>query len=345
MPKVSVIIPTYNSSRTISETLQSVFRQTYSDFEVLLINDGSTDNLMEVLKGFQDSRLQILDYENGGLSVARNRGIDQASGEYLIFLDADDLWTSDKLETHVNALDEARKINSRAGIVYSWSYFLDDETQSCFINQPEPYEGDILAKILESNFITNGSNPMIIREAIDSVGYFNPDFQGAADWEYWIRLARQWDYLLVPQRQIFYRQSRQSMSSNIDHMESDQLRLLQITFPTLPDDLQSIQATTRSYIYLYSAQLYFTRFPGLTRYYKIPQKLLQSLLSDPKIFITSGYREFIIRWLFQYLIKSPVKVVSRHFNLGNSLLRQYQSGNLPGLSKRHEQRSLTHLMY
>ena len=345
MPKVSVIIPTYNSSATIGETLESVFRQTYKDFEIILINDGSTDSLMEVLDPIQDNRLKIFNYENSGLSVARNRGINQASGDYLIFLDADDLWTSDKLETHVNALDQAKEINPRVGVVYSWSYYLDDETQSCFTNQPKPYEGDVLAKILESNFITNGSNPMIIRKAIDSVGYFNPEFQGAADWEYWIRLAQHWDYLLVPQRQIFYRQSRQSMSSNIEHMEEDQLRLLQSTFPTLPDHLQPIQATTRSHIYLYSAQLYFTRFPGKTRYYKIPQKLLQSFLSDPKIIMTLGYREFVIRWLFQYLIKSPIKLILRNSRLGNLLLKRYRSGELLGLSEQHNQRSLNHLMY
>jgi glycosyltransferase involved in cell wall biosynthesis len=328
MPKVSVIIPTYNSSRTIGETLQSVFRQTYSNFEILLINDGSTDNLMEVLKGFQDSRLKILSYENGGPSVARNRGIDRASGTYLIFLDADDLWTSDKLETHVNALDEARKMNSRAGIVYSWSYFLNDETQSCFVNQPKPYEGDVLAKILESNFLTNGSNPMITREAIDSVGYFNPDFnKGAEDWEYWIRLARQWDYLLVPRRQIFYRQSRNSQSSNIDNMENGQLQVLKSAFPTLPNHLQSIQAIARSNIYFYSAHLYFTRFPGRTRHYKIPQKLLQSLLSDPRICITLEYQKFVLRWLFQFFLKN------------------YRSGNLLGSTEQDQKRSLTHLMY
>ena len=117
MPKVSVIILTYNSSRTIGETLQSVINQTYSDFEILLINDGSTDDLIEVLKCFQDSRLQILNYENGGLTAARNRGIDRASGEYLIFLDADDLWSPDKLESHVNALDNAQKTKDRKSVV------------------------------------------------------------------------------------------------------------------------------------------------------------------------------------------------------------------------------------
>jgi glycosyltransferase involved in cell wall biosynthesis len=281
MPKISVIIPTYNSSRTIGETLQSVFRQTYSDFEILLINDGSTDDLMEVLKDFKDSRLQILNYENGGLSVARNRGIDRASGEYLIFLDADDFWSPDKLESHVNALDYAQKTNPKAGVVYSWSYFLDDETNTCYINHPKRYEGAVFPQILENNFLINGSNPMITREAIDSVGYFDSDFQGASDWNYWIRLARQWEYIVIPERQVFYRQSRTSMSSNVPKMEQDQLRVINTIFPSLPSNLQSIKSIALSNIYFYSASLYSRQPPSPEITAQLRKKLLQAIVVNP----------------------------------------------------------------
>ena len=281
MPKVSVIIPTYNSSRTIRETLNSVFRQTYSDFEILLINDGSTDNLMEVLKCFQDSRLQILNYENGGLSVARNRGIDRASGEYLIFLDADDLWSPDKLESHVNALDNAQKTNPKAGVVYSWSYLLDDETNTYCSSHSLRSEGNVLPKILEINLVANGSNPMITREAIDSVGYFDSDFQGASDWEYWIRLAQQWDYILIPKRQVFYRQSCTSMSSNVDKMEQDQLRVINTIFPSLPSNLQPIKPIALSNIYFYSAQLYSRQPTSPEIAFQLREKVLQAIALYP----------------------------------------------------------------
>ena len=281
MPKVSVIIPTYNSSRTIRETLQSVFSQTYSDFEILLINDGSTDNLMEVLKCFQDSRLQILNYENGGLSVARNRGIDRASGEYLTFLDADDLWSPDKLESHVNALDNAQKTNPKAGVVYSWSYLLDDESNTYYISHSLRDEGNVLTKILEGNLVANGSNPMITREAIDSVGYFDSDFQGASDWEYWIRLAQQWDYILIPLRQVFYRQSCTSMSSNVDKMEQDQLRVIDTIFPSLPSNLQPIKQIALSNIYFYSAYLYARQPTSPEIAFKLRKSLLQAIALYP----------------------------------------------------------------
>ena len=281
MPKVSVIIPTYNSSSTIGETLQSVFKQTYSDFEILLINDGSTDDLMEVLKNFKDSRLQILHYENGGLTAARNRGIDRASGDYLIFLDADDLWSSDKLKSHVEALDNAQKTDPKAGVVYSWSYFLDSETGACYVNHPKPYEGNVLSKVLERNFLESGSNPMITREAINSVGYFNNDFLGVSDWDYWIRLAKQWHYVLIPERQVFYRQSRTSMSSDVPRSEQNQLRVIHDTFPSLPSNLQPLKSIALSNVYFYSAKFYSRQPPTSETISQLRKKLLQAIVTHP----------------------------------------------------------------
>ena len=326
MPKVSVIIPTYNSSRTIGETLQSVINQTYSDFEILLINDGSTDNLMEVLKGFQDSRLQILHYENGGLTAARNRGIDRASGKYLIFLDADDLWSPDKLESHVDALDNAEKTNPKAAIVYSWSYFLDDETNTSYINHPEPYEGNVLPKIVEANFVTNGSNPMITREAIDSVGYFNSDFHGVSDWDYWIRLAQQWDYILIPKRQVFYRQSTTSMSSaTVLDREQDQLRVINTIFPSLPSNLQPIKPIALSNIYLYSAQLYSRKPPSPENNAQLRKKTRQAIVLHPGHLRTRFTYVLLIRGYVLHVLPRPwhhsIKKIYRQFKPDSALKR------------------------
>jgi len=93
MPTISVVVPAYNAESTILKTITSVQQQTFADFELIIINDGSTDGTLELLSTLEDSRLKIFSYENGGLSVARNRGISQATGEFIAFLDADDLWT------------------------------------------------------------------------------------------------------------------------------------------------------------------------------------------------------------------------------------------------------------
>ncbi len=101
MPKISVIIPVYNAEETIKETLESVLSQTFSQFEIIVINDGSQDKTLEIVSRILDPRLKVLSYPNAGVSVSRNRGISQAAGEYVSFLDADDLWTPDKLETQL----------------------------------------------------------------------------------------------------------------------------------------------------------------------------------------------------------------------------------------------------
>jgi glycosyltransferase involved in cell wall biosynthesis len=121
MQTISVVVPAYNAERTILETIASVQQQTFSDFELIVINDGSTDGTLEQLNTVKDPRLKVFSYENGGISVARNRGIAQATGEFIAFLDADDLWTPDKLELQLAALQQHPEV----GVAYSWTCFMD----------------------------------------------------------------------------------------------------------------------------------------------------------------------------------------------------------------------------
>ena len=95
MSTVSIVIPVYNGAKTIARTLESILKQTYQDLEIIVINDGSKDNTLEVVAGFEDPRIKVCSYPNGGLPVARNRGIDNATGEFISFVDAGDLWSQD----------------------------------------------------------------------------------------------------------------------------------------------------------------------------------------------------------------------------------------------------------
>ena len=101
---ISVVIPLYNKEKSIAQTLECVLNQTYKDFEVIVVDDGSKDNSAAIVAQFTDTRIHLIRQENGGVSAARNRGIEEAQGKYVAFLDADDVWLTDHLESLVNLI-------------------------------------------------------------------------------------------------------------------------------------------------------------------------------------------------------------------------------------------------
>ena len=152
MPIVSVIIPAYNAERTILATLESVQKQTFSDIELIVIDDGSTDQTVKLVETLQDSRVKIFSYQNSGVSVARNRGIQCAIGDFIAFIDADDQWTSDKLELQLKALQK----DPIAGVAYSWTTFIDEQGTVLYEQAPVFHEGNVYPQLLVENFILNG---------------------------------------------------------------------------------------------------------------------------------------------------------------------------------------------
>lgn len=325
MPEISVIIPAYNCTRTIRETLQSVLQQTFTDFEIVIINDGSTDHLRTVLAEFFDPRIKVFHYENGGLSIARNRGIDQSTGNYLIFLDADDLWTPDKLESHFNLLEA----NPDASVAYSWMYFLDDETQECIINGPIVRNGNVFTDLLKENFIANGSNAFIRRSAIDQVGYFYQEFAGASDWDYWLRLAQNHDFILSPQRQVFYRQVKSSMSSNIEYMKNCMLTVIDKHTPNLDSHHRFIRSQAQSSIYVYCAKLSCERIARDCKFRDFFAYLFQgfqynpNIVFDPKVYLMSC-RFLLVKLIpnsaYQYILLKYRMIKDRRANQKTAIL-------------------------
>lgn len=320
MAIISVIIPAYNAAPTILETIRSVQQQSFSDFEIVIINDGSTDDLLKQLSTIHDPRINVFSYENGGLSVARNRGISHATGEYIAFLDADDLWTPDKLELQLAALQNCPK----AGVAYSWTYFMDEQGQSFHVGQNVSVKGNVYADLLVSNFLAHGSNPMIRRAAINSVGAFNPTVSGAADWDYWLRLAAKWEFVVVPKPQIFYRQSSSSMSSKVEFMERCQLDVLEQAFKQAPPELQSLKPHSLANIYQYSAQLYIVRVENSEGIRQARQKLQTAIQLYPPILfqrktqilifklfllgiLPAHFSRMLLRWISQAKAKSIQK--------------------------------------
>lgn len=302
MPTISVIVPAYNASSTILQTIASVQQQSFSDFELIVINDGSTDKTLELLSTIKDSRLKIFSYENEGLSVARNRGISRATGEFIAFLDADDLWTPDKLQLQLEALQQ----HPEAGVVYSWSLFMDEQGEFFHGDEPLFFEGNVYPHLLVKNFMASGSNPLIRKQAIESVGEFEPSVSGAADWDYWLRLAARWPFVVVTKPQIYYRQSSSSMSSKVEFMEDCQIKVLERAVQSAPPEFRSLKNQSLAYIYQYSIQLCLTRIPGIEGANQAAQKLIKSIRVYPQILLSRKTQKLVFKLLMMYLLSPKV---------------------------------------
>jgi glycosyltransferase involved in cell wall biosynthesis len=247
-PLISVIIPVYNGEATICKTIQSVLNQTHSNFELLIINDGSTDNTLEVISSVQDSRIQVFSYKNAGQGTSRNRGLRQAKGEYVSFIDADDLWTVEKLEDQLTALQQYPE----AAVAYSWTDYVNELGEFISHAPQRFYQGNVYTKLLLSDFIGSGSNVLIRKSAILELNGFDQSLPPAEDWDMWLRLAAQYPFTVVPKPQILYRVSPHSSSFNVLKMEAASLRVIEraITqFPQPINDLKPICLANR-YKYL-----------------------------------------------------------------------------------------------
>jgi GT2 family glycosyltransferase len=308
MPEISVVIPAYNAERTIVETIQSVQQQTFQDFEIIVINDGSKDRTVEKVQSIQDERIKIFSYENGGLPTARNRGISQSQGEFIAFLDADDLWTPDKLELQLAAL----KPHPEAGVAYSWTYFMDvneqGQTSALHPSSPYAFEGNVYKNLLISDFIHSGSNTLIRRKAIDSAGEFDPTFKSCEDWDYWLRLATHWHFVVVPKYQIFYRRTPGAMSSKIEVMKEASLIAMEKAYKAAPPELQYLKIQTMTSFHKYCASLYLQHRTDSSGANQAQQHLCAAIRLQPNTLLDKRTQKIMLKLLLKRLF--PPKLVS-----------------------------------
>lgn len=215
MPKVSVVIPAYNAMLYLPETLDSVLAQSFSDYEVVIVNDGSADDIIEWANTIIDPRVTFIHQKNQGVSAARNAGIAQSQGEYIAFLDSDDLWDITKLQKQVQLLDE----NPDIGLVYTWILNADKQGKSTGRMFKYHYQGHVWEPLLLRNFIACGSTPMVRRGCFDQVGTFDTNFQGPEDTDMWIRIAKVYKFAVIKEPLVFYRQLDNSVSRNLLRMD------------------------------------------------------------------------------------------------------------------------------
>ena len=196
MPQFSVIIPLYNKEKSIIGTIQSVIKQTYKDFEIIVVDDGSTDQSLAYVKGILDPRLTYYEKKNGGVSTARNFGIKKAKGDYIAFLDADDFWDSQYLEKIAETIS-----NQKDALVVASGFRLITDNSSTPITVSNTQRLIKIDNIMEyyskSKWILNSSSICIHRNVFDNVGLFNEKEVLGEDLEMWIKISLKFDIYYI----------------------------------------------------------------------------------------------------------------------------------------------------
>ncbi len=204
-PLVSIILPTYNGEQYIAETLKSVINQSYSNFEVLVINDGSTDNTLSLLENI-DPRIKVISKKNGGIANARNKGLANVSGQYVAFLDHDDIWHPKKLALQVDYLLN----NDDIAVVYSDFTRWEGGEANAFYDKAieysinDKYSGWIYQELVMTNHVLF-STALFRKAVFDDVGVFNETLKIADDWDMAIRISRKYQFLQIVPSLVLYR--------------------------------------------------------------------------------------------------------------------------------------------
>ncbi|MGJ1509306.1 glycosyltransferase family 2 protein [Sphingobacterium siyangense] len=180
----SVVIPLYNKEISINKTLKSVLNQTFKNFEIVLVNDGSTDGSLEAAKSIEDSRIRIIEQQNGGVSSARNRGIKEARYEWILFLDADDFWTIDHLET----IREMQNLYPQ-DYVFCTSFVRNNQKSPTVDSSEITVIKDYFTEAIKYHFFWT-SVTCINKIVFEKVGYFQKIYSRGEDLDLWMRIGR-----------------------------------------------------------------------------------------------------------------------------------------------------------
>lgn len=254
LPLVSVIIPSYNYEAFIGQCVESVLNQDYPNIEILIIDDGSQDNSVKLLEKM-GAPLKIIRQNNQGVSSARNRGLMEAKGEYIAFLDADDYWASSKIRKQLTAL-----IENRVDLIYSGINLVSPDGTQIFGKLEPKFRGDCSSfyrKHPSTAIVLLGtSNALFRKEIITRSGLFDPKLSISADWDFFRRYCDYAKVEFVDEELTFYRQHPANMSSYSDHFVSDTVRCVR---KMLTDDYPSTKLIERTRI-LFSTYLLVLKY-------------------------------------------------------------------------------------
>ena len=264
MPLVTIVVPAFNVAKTLRETLASLLTQSFEDFEIIVVDDGSNDATSEIANSFtHDPRVRMINQRNRGLAGARNSGIAAAAGELIGFCDSDDIWEPSKLASHVQHLQD----NQDVGVSYSGSTLIDDDSNHLGQSQKPRLANIDAAHIFKRNPIGNGSSPVIRRAVFDAIAfrpehekerdwYFDEAFRQSEDVECWLRIAltTDWAFEGVMGLLTKYRINANGLSASTDRQCAAWENMVTKLMPLAPEFFARYTPIARAYQFRYLAR-------------------------------------------------------------------------------------------
>ena len=296
MNKVSVIIASFNAGKYIKECVESVLKQAYKEKEIIIVDGGSTDNTFQEIEGFGDDfrliKLRMEEYALKGRdfsyeSFHRNTGIKNASGDYFVFLDGDDLLGEEKLQLQVKMLQE----NPSFGMVYSDLYYCDEKGNNIELlsKKMKLYSGKIFSRLIKGNFIPVHA-AMLPRTTVEKVGGFDENIGGSSDWEMWLRTSAYYEVGFIDKPLVKYRMH----GSNISKKRYWRAMQTEVTIEkllTMPGSYNNLRISMSQKAYLnYKAgcNYYFLNDKG-----KSVSSFLKAIINNP--FYLKAYVFLLLR--------------------------------------------------
>jgi glycosyltransferase involved in cell wall biosynthesis len=252
---VSVIITTCNVEQYVAAAIRSALDQSYSDYELIVADDGSVDGTLQVVRNFRDSRISVLAFPHRGPTWVLNECIARSRGRYIAFLDGDDIWASERLERHVHYMDA----HPEADLSFSLSRIIDEEGKDTGMTTrsfrgPVPFE-----RLLADNLVANGSAVMIRRTAAQQVGLFDTEMAASYDHDYWLRLAllRPGNIASIPEVLTFYRRRPGQITKDWRLMERASHYMVEKLRQMHPSEIARTDGCRRGNLYRYLAMIAF----------------------------------------------------------------------------------------
>ena len=224
LPQISVVIPAFNAGKYISSCLESVLAQTFSDLEVVIVDDGSTDNTLEIISACADDRVRLYTQANSGSAAARNKGVQEARGEWIAFIDADDIWAPEKLEKQLTTCQD--KVWSHTDSYYIGGVYAKNTKASDLCRK---HAGDVFEELLVENSVGT-SCVMIKKTCFDEFAGFDTSYRALQDWGLWLRVASKYPIGYCDEPLVSYRVHTGSTSRSTRKTLPFHVSLIEHTF-------------------------------------------------------------------------------------------------------------------